>query len=167
MPGDCGPNTKHRLCVTLSISGTLTIEFPHRKWATTFSKFLKRSTYHQGCNPRIRGRRNDHVRLDLLPKKTHIDRVQFRGEGDHLTFKFDKEQSAQDWCEGSGLWSISKDGGHELQVTLPLCWTHQYFEACIMSVSSSTRSRDSSAGAASVKSEDVVESSGPSYAPDD
>lgn len=153
MPRRCRPYTKHRLEVTLSLSGTLTIEFPHEEWATAFSALLKGSAYHQDCMPRIRGHWNNHVRLDLLPEVTHIDRVQFIGQADYIIFKFGNERSAQVWCKGSGLWSSPEDRIDNSQLTLPLCWSHHDFDSCM---GGSTTRRDTSAGSIDRMPPDIV-----------
>lgn len=126
MPFKCESVTKHELYLTLSFSRQLTIEFPHKGWASAFANLIRASDYHKDCGPRVRGPESKHVRLDL-PKNMKLDRVLFGGETGHVIFKFEDETSAESWRDGAGLWSKSAEGGHCLK--LPLCWSHQDFDS--------------------------------------
>lgn len=157
MSNKCGGSTKHQLCLTLSLNGTLTIKFPHDTWASDFCEFMKANLGEKRGNwqPQIRSSEFPcYVRLDL---KKAVDRVQFLGTdeyGGSVIFAFKDVNTAQEWLKCSGLWLDA--GGDKLK--LPSRWSHKKFDRAMK-----RKDDDKKDGA---KEKDVAENSKPSYASD-
>lgn len=126
-PATCSSNKQHDLAVTLSAD--LTVEFPHKSWASKFLKLVKRSHHSEMCHPHQKKPR--YVRLNL-PKNV-INQVQFRkvsgaDDGYGLVFSSEPEVLAEAWVKGLvdlGLWKVDPRGE---KIFLPLTWTHEEFD---------------------------------------
>jgi hypothetical protein len=136
MSSKCGDSTHHELCITVSLNGELTIEFPHRSWASAFCNLIQESEYLEDRKPRVRGPDSRHVRLDLTKA---VNRVQFLGVdeyGGSVIFAFVDVEKAQQWLDNSGLWLNA--GGDKLK--LPSRWSHKRFDNMLRT--SSKREKD-------------------------